>query len=91
VTDRAEFNSPQDFGTALVTFGEAREEKPGVWIISQGNQSVRATIDAGGVPFTVTNEVLKEEAAAGKVRRLGVDLNAPAAQAAITIRVTPMP
>ncbi|MDQ3815637.1 MAG: heparinase II/III-family protein [Armatimonadota bacterium] len=89
VTDRVEFTSPQAFGTALVTFGEAKEEKPGVWIISQGDQSVRAIIDAGGAPFTVTNEILKDQAAAGKVRRLGIDLNAPAAQAIVTIKITP--
>ena len=89
VSDRVEFDSPQAFGTALITFGEAREEKPGVWLISQNGQSVRAAIDAGGAPFTVTNEVLKDEAAAGKVRRLGVDLTNPAAQAVLTIKITP--
>lgn len=89
VTDRVEFSSPQSFGTALITFGEAKEEKPGVWLISQNGQSVRATIDAGGVPFTVTNETLKDEAAAGKVRRLGVELDAPTMQATITVKVTP--
>jgi peptidoglycan/xylan/chitin deacetylase (PgdA/CDA1 family) len=89
MTDRVEYSSPQTFGTALVTFGEAKEEKPGVWVISQGDQSIRVTIDARGVPFTVTNEVLKDEAAAGKVRRLGIDLNDPAAQATITVKIAP--
>lgn len=90
VTDRVEYASPQTFGTALVTFGEAKEEKPGMWLISQGNESVRVTIDADGAPFTVTNEVLKDEAAAGKVRRLGIDLNAPAARAVITVKIAPV-
>jgi hypothetical protein len=90
VADRAEFASPQAFGTALVTMGEAREEKPGVWIISQNGASLRATIDAGGAAFTVTNEILKDASAAGKVRRLGIDLDAPAAQASITVKITPL-
>ncbi|MEI8309445.1 MAG: heparinase II/III family protein [Verrucomicrobiota bacterium] len=90
VRDLAEFDSPQAFGTALITFGEARAEKPGVWIVSQNNQSVRAEISADGAPFTVTQEVLKDEARAGKVRRLGIDLNEPAARAAITVKITPV-
>lgn len=91
ITDHVEFQSPQAFGTALATFGEAREEKPGVWIISQGSQSVRIEISADGAPFTVTQEVLPDEARAGKVRRLGIDLNEPAAKATVTTRVTPLP
>lgn len=91
VKDLAEFDSPQAFGTALITFGEAREEKPGVWIVSQNNQAVRVEISAAGAPFTVTPEILKDEARAGKVRRLGIDLNEPSARAAITTKITPVP
>jgi hypothetical protein len=89
ITDRAEFQSPQAFGTALATFGEAREEQPGVWIVSQGDQAVKIEISAGGAAFTVTQEVLSDEARAGKVRRLGIDLNEPAAKATINVKVTP--
>ena len=91
VKDLAEFDSPQAFGTALITFGDAKEEKPGVWIISQNNQAVRVEISAGEARFTVTPEVLKDEARAGKVCRLGIDLTEPASQAAITTKTSPVP
>lgn len=90
VTDRATFAEPQTFGTALVTYGEAREEKPGVWLVSFNGQTLRAEIStANNLPFTVTDEVLRDESRFGKIRRLGVNLNAPAAEAGITIKIRP--
>ncbi len=89
ITDRVVFETPQAFGTALVTYGEAREEKPGVWIVTYNGQSLRAEIaTVGNVPFTVTDELLKDEARLGKVRRLGINLNAPATEATIAIKIT---
>jgi len=89
VTDHVEFASAQTFGTALVTFGTAKEEKPGVWTVSSNGQSVRVEITADGLPLTVTNEELKDQARAGKVYRLGIDLNSPAAAATIKMVITP--
>ncbi len=92
VTDRVSFTSPQAFGTALTTYGEAREEKPGVWIITYKGKSLRAEITtSGNLPFTVTDEVLKDESRQGKVRRLGINLNNPAAEAVISIKITSAP
>ena len=89
ITDHVAFTSPQAFGTALTTYGEAREEKPGVWLITYKGQSLRAEITtSGNSPFTVTNEVLKDESRAGKVRRLGINLNSPATEATISIKIT---
>ncbi|CAN5343267.1 hypothetical protein BH09VER1_BH09VER1_27700 [soil metagenome] len=91
ITDAAELTSPQKFGTAVVTFGDAREEKPGVWTVSQNGKSITIEITAGEAPFKVTNEVLKDEARAGKVRRLGIDLIDPVTKAAIILKITPSP
>jgi hypothetical protein len=89
ITDHVAFTSPQAFGTALTTYGEAREEKPGVWLIAYKGKSLRAEItSSGNLPFTVTDEVLKDESRAGKVRRLGINLNSPAAEATISIKIT---
>ncbi|CAM3018572.1 heparinase II/III domain-containing protein [Rariglobus hedericola] len=89
ITDRVVFTSPQVFGTALTTYGEAREEKPGVWLITYKGQSLRAEIaTTGNAPFTVTNEVLKDESREGKVRRLGINLSSPVSEATITIKIT---
>ncbi|HSI09090.1 MAG TPA: heparinase II/III family protein [Rariglobus sp.] len=92
ITDRVAFTSPQAFGTALTTYGEAREEKPGVWLITYKGKSLRAEITtSGNLPFTVTDEVLKDESRQGKVRRLGINLNSPAADATIAIKITSAP
>lgn len=89
ITDRVVFDSPQAFGTALVTYGEALEENPGVWIVTYKGRSLRAEIaTVGNVPFTVSEELLKDEARLGKVRRLGINLDRPVAEATITIRIT---
>ncbi len=89
VTDRAEFSAPEPFATSLITYGEAREAAPGVWIITKGAQSLRAEIDAHGAAFTVTDELLKNPARAGKVRRIGISLKEPSAKPEITIKITP--
>ncbi|MFA6288959.1 MAG: heparinase II/III family protein [Opitutaceae bacterium] len=89
ITDRVVFTTPQAFGTALTTYGEAREEKPGVWLVTYKGRSVRAEIStSGNQPFTVTDEVLKDEARQGKVRRLGINLTNPSAEATISIKIT---
>jgi hypothetical protein len=89
ITDRVVFTSPQAFGTALTTYGEAREEKPGVWLITYKGKSLRAEITTSGKQaFTVTDEVLKDESREGKVRRLGINLNAPATDVTVTIKIT---
>ncbi len=89
ITDTAEFSSPEAFGTAIATYGEPKEEKPGVWTITQKDETVRLEISAGGLPFTVKDEILNDRAAAGIVHRIGIDLNAPAAAGTITVKVTP--
>lgn len=89
ITDHVAFTSPQAFGTALTTYGEAREEKPGVWLITYKGKSLRAEITtSGNQPFTVTDEVLKDESREGKVHRLGINLGTPSADATIAIKVT---
>lgn len=90
ITDRAVFAEPQTFGTALVTYGEAHEEKPGVWLVTFKGQTLRAEIStANNLPFTVTDEVLRDEARFGKIRRLGINLDAPSAEAGIEIKIRP--
>ena len=89
ITDRVAFTSPQAFGTALTTYGEAREEKPGVWLITYKGKSLRAEItSSGNQPFTVTDEVLRDESRQGKVRRLGINLNAPVTEVTVSIKIT---
>lgn len=89
VSDRFEFDSPQPFGVALVTYGEARREGADAWIVSQGGESVRVEIETGGLPYAVGDEVLRDRSRVGAVRRLGIDLVVPAVAGKITLRITP--
>ncbi|SDT88612.1 Heparinase II/III-like protein [Verrucomicrobium sp. GAS474] len=89
VADHVEFASPQDFGTAVVTYGIPTEEKPGVWTVTREGETVRIEITSD-LPFTVTNETLKDEGRAGKLHRLGIDLQAPATQATLTVKIVPV-
>lgn len=90
VTDRVAFSSPQPFGVALVTYGTAREEKPGVWLVTYKDRTLRAAITTeGDAPFAVTDEILAKPSRIGPVRRLGINLVQPAASSVITVTITP--
>lgn len=90
ITDHVAFSSPQSFGVALVTYGTAREEKPGVWLVTYKDQTLRATIATeDGRPFTVTDELLDKPSRLGPVRRLGVNLTNPVSETRITVTITP--
>jgi hypothetical protein len=89
VTDRVEFDSPQKFGTAIVTYGEFREEAAGIWTVTEKNTSLRVEIEAGGFPFAVRDEVLRDESRVGKVHRLGINLLSPVEQAEIRVKILP--
>lgn len=91
ITDKMTADRPITFGTALITYGVAREESPGVWIITQEGQSLRAKIDAGGADFTVTPELLKDKTRAGTVNRIGINLKDPVAQATVITTITSLP
>jgi len=89
VTDHVKSEKQIAFGIGLSTYGEAREESPGVWLVTRDGQSLRVTISAGGAPFTVTFEPLKDKSRFGQVYRLGISLNDPSAEATITTVLTP--
>jgi len=91
ITDKMTADRPVTFGTALITYGAAKEESPGVWIITQDGQSLRAKIDAGGAAFTVTPELLKDKSRAGTVNRIGINLKDPAPKSTVTTTITPLP
>ncbi|SDT88699.1 Heparinase II/III-like protein [Verrucomicrobium sp. GAS474] len=89
VEDRFAFASPQSFGVALVSYGTFREERPGVWIVSHEGAAARIEIESDGLPFEVVDEALRDEPKAGKVRRLGITLAAPALAGRIALRILP--
>lgn len=88
VTDRAEFSSPQSFGTALITRGDWKKQPDGSLLVTDEDQAVRVAIDTGGAAFTVDATRINEDAPVHPTR-LGITLTQPTTAAAITLRITP--
>ncbi|MEZ0298731.1 MAG: acetylxylan esterase [Candidatus Methylacidiphilales bacterium] len=91
VTDNVTFATPEAFGTALITLGTAQEVSKGVYLIMRKNECIQIEIDTNGLAYTVKDEIIPEKLKSGddKVRRLGIELQQPATNAAIRIRITP--
>lgn len=89
VTDEVEFASPQEFGTALITFAKWRREGDAALIVGEGAQSVRVEIAARGGEVKLSGEEIEEDCHGGHPTRLGIDLAGPAATAQITLRIRP--
>jgi hypothetical protein len=92
VTDAVEFDSPQEFGTALITFGPWKLLAPNRLQLGEKLDSVVVEIVAEGGEFQVTPEEIHENLRGGHTpTRLGIDLTKPAARATITLTITPQP
>ncbi len=89
VTDEVEFASPQEFGTALITFAKWRREGDAALIVGEGSQSVRVETAARGGEVKLSGEEIKEDCHGGHPTRLGIDLAGPAATAQITLQIRP--
>ncbi len=73
MTDTADFRSAGFLETALVTFGACRETRPGTLIISQGDQSLAATLSSNRGTLRIEAEVIEEKLPGGsKPVRVGL-------------------
>ena len=91
ITDRVEFDSPQRFGTALITFDPWRQTTPNRLEIGQGEGAVAVEIDAGGEALEIEAERIEEDVRGGrKPTRLGFDLAEPVERATVTMEITPL-
>jgi hypothetical protein len=88
VTDRVELAAPRSFATALITRGEVRQESDGRLVILDGDQAARVSIDAGGQPWRLSSEVIREEAPVTPTR-LAIELASPVTEATVTLTITP--
>ena len=89
VTDAVSLSSPKPYETALLTLGEWRTNPDGTLLISDGESAVRVTIDTGGKPYTVSADLIREDAPV-KPTRIGIALNAPVTDAIIQLTITPV-
>ena len=90
MTDAVEFDSPQEFGTALITFGPWKELAPNRLQLGEGSDSVVVEIAVDGGEFRVTPEKIDENLRANHTcTRLGIELTKPVARATIIQTITP--
>ena len=90
VIDEVEFSSPQEFGTALLTFLPWKSLSSKELVVGEGKESVRATITTDGPEWKLQPEEIHEDMSGHRVPiRLGIDLEKPVTKARISIAVTP--
>jgi len=88
VTDRVEFQEPQTFATALVTLGKWKRGGDGAILVTDGPESVRVQVGAGGEALAIQEEEIVEDAPV-RPTRLGVSLARPVLTATVTVHITP--
>jgi hypothetical protein len=92
VTDDIAFETPGNFETALVTWGDWRRDGADALVITDGGKSLRVEIVTGGVPFEVRAEILDEDVRTPKKPlRLGIAFKKPVAAGQVTLRISPLP
>jgi hypothetical protein len=91
VSDEVKFSKPEDFETALITWGTVKSTGPNTLEITDGDSTVRVTIDAQGHDFTVKTERIDEDVdTKRKPYHVGIRLNSKISGGVITLRIEPV-
>ena len=92
VIDAVEFDSPQSFGTALITGNAWKQLAPDRLEVGDKSDRVVVEIAVEGGKFQITPEQLQEQIRGNRVpTRLGIDLIDPVTRATIAVSITPSP
>jgi hypothetical protein len=90
VTDAVEFERPENFGTALITFSKRQQPAPDRLIIGDGKEAVEAVVSATGGKFRIDSQEIKENLPGHQIPiRLGIDFTDPVQKGSITVTITP--
>ena len=90
VTDEVEFDGPQSFGTALITFSEWKRLAPDRLQVGNGREAVQVEITTDGGAFQIRADEIKEDVRGRRLpTRLGIDLTEPVHQATNTLKIVP--
>jgi hypothetical protein len=91
VADSVEFEAPQTFETALLTWGTWQRVSPGELLITDETGAVRVKIETEGKPFEIKSKRLEADVHTPKhAERLGIALSSPVKSAVITLVVEPV-
>ena len=90
VIDEVEFQTPQEFGTALITFSKWKQLAPNRLQVGEGPQAVEVRIDAGQGELRIEPTEIQEHLHGKDLpTRLGIDLTRPTQKAKITLTIAP--
>ena len=91
VTDEVAFEEPQEFGTALITFGRWKQLGPTSLLVYDTEEAVRVDIQVEGSPFSIQSEELQEDVRSNAPPvRIGIELTRPVTAATVTTVITPV-
>ena len=90
VTDTVEFREPAAFETALITFEQWHEVKPGVLVVGESDAAMRVEVTVEGGTWKLQPEVLQEDLPGKRFpTRLGIALDGPVRAASVVLKITP--
>jgi hypothetical protein len=90
VTDTVEFEEPQAFGTALITFDPWKSLDSRRLQVGEGPNALDIEITVGGGDVKITSEEIHEDLPENRIPvRVGIDLSRPAKKATIRVRACP--
>jgi hypothetical protein len=89
ITDEVTFESPQTFGSALVTKGSWLQVAPDRLFIYDLDQAVEVTVSVEGGAYQVSAEEIEEEGPPAPITRLGLQLADPVTRATVKLDIKP--
>ena len=90
VSDAVKYSTPEQFETALITWGQTTEVNPNTLEISDNGSRVRVTIDTQGHPFKWSQELINEDPEGKrKPYHLGIRLLDNVSEAVVTLKIEP--
>jgi len=91
VSDAVKFSEPEQFETALITWGKVEETGPNTLEITDGSSRVRVTIDTQGRAFKWSSDLIDEDMEGKrKPYHLAIAFNDKISDGVITLRIEPV-
>jgi hypothetical protein len=91
VVDEVQLAQPEEFETALITFGKWTQATANQLTIGDREGRVQVDIDTGGAAFTIRAEEIQEDRSGPPPMRLGIVLDQPVRTATVRLTIRPAP
>lgn len=91
VSDSVQFENPEEFESALITWGEWKMISPRLFEINDNGARVRVSVDTGGVLFTIRKTMIDEDVhSRRKPWHIGIVLDRPVTGAKVSLLIAPV-